>query len=255
MEAAEWVLVVATAVTAASTLVLAIATFVLARKTGTMVEETKASRIAQERPLVKVSVDRNRQYMLFVVVENVGRTPAMNVRFDFSASLVHPGFRDPKREPDQGPRNVVLSEEVSFFADGLNFLAPKDDVSVFWGETNKVIANLRERGLAEPGITVSVSYESVGGERFEREEWTLNPTVHDEFIWLVFTTPETLMDQVMKLSENINSVISSGELKVTTADERRRETKSSFRRRPLGWSRRDYLKDSFQAWWRRWFGG
>ncbi len=242
--------------TALGTLVLAGATAYLAWKTGQTVGEMKASRLAQERPLVKVSVDRSRQYILFVVVENVGRTPALNLKFDFSSPLIHPGFSHPERDNlDRGPREVVLSEEVSFFAEGLPFLAPNDSVSVFWGGTNDIMEGLRKRGLAEKGLTVTVSYESVGGERFENEEWTLNPTVHDELIWLVFTTPEMLMDQTMELSKKVSSIISSDGLKVVTADERRRESRRSLRRRPLGWTRREWLKSLVQGWWRRVFGG
>jgi hypothetical protein len=247
---------IATAATAFFTLVLAAATAYLALKTGGMVEEMKASRLAQERPLVKVSVDRSRQYMLWLVVENVGRTPALNLGFDFSAPLVHPGFSHPERDaPDEGPRDAVLSEEVSFFAKGLNFLAPNDDVSVFWGGSDAIIANLRERGLARQGITVTVSYESVGGERYAGEEWTLNPAMHDEHIWLVLTTPEMVMDRAMELSNKVSSAIGRDGLKVVTADERRREAKRSRWRRPLGWTRRRWVKMSLKDWWRRVFGG
>ena len=234
-----WTIIVACS-TAFFTLVLAIATFSLARKTSQTVAEMKASRLAQERPLVKVSIDRSRQYYLFMVVENVGRTPALNLKFGFSSPLIHPGVIRPERyNPDRDRREVVLSEEVSFLAKGLNFLAPGDNVSVFWGGTNEIMEGLRKRGLAEKGLTVTVSYEAVSGERFENEEWTLNPTMYDEPIWFVFTTPEMLIDKAAGLADKLGSAIDSGRLKVRTTKER----KGRWWHRPLGWSRRRWARE------------
>lgn len=250
---------IATGGTAIFTIILAIATAYLAYGTRQMVKEMKMSRLAQERPLVKVSIDHSRPYMLFVVVKNVGRTPALDINFGFSAPLINPSFSHPERDaPQEGFREVVLSEEVSFFAEGLNFLAPNDQVSVLWGTTGDIVEALRARGLEEKGIVVMTSYKSVSGERFENEKWTLNPVIHDELIWLMLNTPEMLMDKAAKLSDKISKAIDSkGRLKVLTADENKREGKELLDQPPVGWSKRRWKRQLLgrrRSWWRRMLG-
>jgi hypothetical protein len=62
---------------------------------------------------------------------------------------------------------------LSYFREGINFMAPQTDLPAVWDSYQNVVENLREKGLTE-GITITSYYEDRQGEKYETS-WTINP--------------------------------------------------------------------------------
>ncbi len=140
----------------------AVGTLALAGLAYIQVKELRRTRVSQERPIVVVDIDFGQRPHIDVVVRNVGKGSAQDIEFQFS----HPLFTSPIPF-DEGPkRRVTLSEELSYFKDGLAFLAPGGAVPCYWGDSKDLIAHLREEGL-ERGITVVTRYKDLVGNPFE----------------------------------------------------------------------------------------
>jgi hypothetical protein len=128
--------------------------------------EMRESRLAQERPQVIVLAEYRQRRVIEVVVRNIGRGAAKNITFEFSAPL-ESSISD-QEHPEVVPRN-----ELPYFQEGLNFLAPGAEIGVIWDTHENLLPLLRERGL-ENGITATSRYESLTGDQYETS-WVINP--------------------------------------------------------------------------------
>jgi len=128
--------------------------------------EMQESRLAQERPQVIVLAEYRQRRVIEVVVRNIGRGAAKDITFEFSAPL-ESSISD-QEHPEVIPRN-----ELPYFQEGLNFLAPGAEIGVIWDTHENLLPLLRERGL-ENGITATSRYESLTGDQYETS-WVINP--------------------------------------------------------------------------------
>ncbi len=176
---------VGTVVLAVATIILAVATVILARGTARqaevsrqvvqenrelvranreMVEEMRQTRIAQDRPHILVDIDFTYAPAFDIVIQNIGRGPAKNVKFDPLPDLLN-------------SRGKNISD-FAYFKDGLDFLAPGAEVRTFWDMSFKLIPSLDQRGNTK-GFAITANYESVAGETCS-SPWTLNPLLFRE---------------------------------------------------------------------------
>lgn len=227
----ETTLVVATALTALGTVALAVATIYLAYKTGKMVEanrdtvdanremvaEMRAGRVAQERPQVVVDADYSRSPLVDVVVRNAGRGAARDITFDFSAPMVS------SLSAEQDSVAVPLNE-LSYFKEGMNFLAPGAEIRTAWDSLVSLRPVLEEHGL-EDGFTVTSRYESLDGEPYETP-WKIDPLRMERYHFPregVADAVGKLADEVAGLTKTLGQALdpSQGEVRVSTDAERR----------------------------------
>jgi hypothetical protein len=141
---------VAQLLSALGTLLLAGLTVANVRLTRRTVGEMQTARIAQHRPQVIVDVDLDNQYMLDVVVKNIGGGAAKDITFEFSHPLVQAGSAEQK---------PPLSE-LDHFRKGIDFLAPGAQIRTAWGTYPSLVPVLNEKGLEE-GITITSKYKWV----------------------------------------------------------------------------------------------
>lgn len=281
----ENALVIATGITALSTLVLAIATAFLAKKTSetseanrqmveanrdmvnvnnamldenrrmveinsATLEEIKTGREAQERPFVAVELDYEQYPMLYVLIRNFGRGPAINVGFNFSPELETP------EEAMAHGRNGSLglsSMELPLFTRGIRFMPPRARISLWWGATDLVIKDFYKRNLQGDGIRVEIFYESIDGQHYEEETY-LDPTVMGSALYFQPPSLNKLVDPVVKAAEKLDKAIEhQGYLKIKTATERRFENKAAQRdiRQQADMNRREIEKQQEEALRRR----
>ena len=128
--------------------------------------EMRESRVAHERPQVIVLAEYRQRRVIEVIVRNIGRGAAKDITFEFSAPL-ESSISD-QEHPEVIPRN-----ELPYFQEGLNYLAPGAEIGVIWDTHENLLPLLRERGL-ENGITATSRYEDLTGERYETS-WVINP--------------------------------------------------------------------------------
>lgn len=230
-ESLEETLVLATALTALGTVALAVATIYLAYKTGKMVEanrdtveanremvaEMRASRVAQERPQIVVDADYSRSPLIDVVVRNIGKGAAREITFDFSALMVS------SLSADEHSVGVPLNE-LSYFKEGMDFLAPGAEITTAWDSIISLRPVLEEEGL-EDGITITSRYKSLDGDPYETE-WTINPLLMERYDFPeqgVVDVVKELVKEVEGLSKTFDRAMDSsqGELRVSTDAERR----------------------------------
>jgi hypothetical protein len=235
----ETAIAVGTVVLAIATIVLALATRTLAKTTSheaqasremveenrelvranrEMVAEMKASRVAQERPQVRVDADYRRSPLVNVVVRNIGKGAAKNITFHFSAPLE--SSLSAKEHSVAVPLN-----ELPYFKEGMDFLAPGAEYSSAWDSLISLKPLLRNRGL-ERGITITSRYESLGGDVYETP-WTINPLLMESYEFPekgVVDAVGEVASELGELASTLNSALDStyGELRVSTDAERRR---------------------------------
>jgi hypothetical protein len=125
----------------------ALGTLILAALAFSQVRELRATRIAQERPQVIVDEESSDPPMVHIVVRNIGKGAAKDISFDFSAPIASPASEDPNID-------VVPVNELPFFAQGVDYLAPGTEIRFFWGSMITLGPFLKERGLHD-GITIT----------------------------------------------------------------------------------------------------
>jgi hypothetical protein len=124
----------------------------LVRANREMVEEMRETRIAQDRPHILVDVDYTYQPALDILIRNMGRRPAKNIRFDPLPDLI-----------DSRGKNLT---DLGYFKDGLDFLAPGAEVRAFWDMSHQLLPYLEQQGTSE-GFAITAHYESVTGRVYE----------------------------------------------------------------------------------------
>jgi hypothetical protein len=97
-----------------------------------------------------------------LVVSNASQGAAKDITFEFSSAV-------------ESSDDTVISE-LSYFSDGLKFLAPGGETSCYWAHLDSLLPLLEEKVLQE-GVAVTVRYKDLAGETCE-SQWTLNPYVY-----------------------------------------------------------------------------
>jgi hypothetical protein len=159
-----------------------------------MLQVTEAQRTALGRPQVIVDDDYDRLPEVDVAVRNVSQGAAKDITFEFSTPIV-------------SSDGTVVSD-LTYFRDGLNFLAPNDRVTCYWDHLDSLIPFLEEKGITD-GITVTTRYKDLAGESYETE-WTLNPFKYREDRYVqtkgvsdVARSLEDLVEKVEELSQRL----------------------------------------------------
>jgi hypothetical protein len=136
-----------------------LATFVVAAGILYQGREARRARDDEDRPQIIVDADYTGRFTTNIVVRNIGHGTAKNITFEFSAPLQSTSGYD--------------INELPYFRNGINFMAPQTDLPAVWDSYQNVVRNLREKGLTD-GITITSHYEDRQGERYETA-WTINP--------------------------------------------------------------------------------
>jgi hypothetical protein len=127
-----------------------------------MLKVTEAQRTALGRPQVIVDDDYSRLSEVDIVIRNMSEGAAKEITFEFSAPV----------ESSDG--TVVY--ELSYFKDGLDFLAPGGHVTCYWDHLPSLLPLLEEKGL-EGGISVTTRYKDLAGQTYETT-WNLKPAIY-----------------------------------------------------------------------------
>ncbi len=156
-----------------------------------MLHVTEAQRTAMGRPQVIVDDDYGRLPEVDVVIRNVSEGAAKDITFEFSTTV----------ESSDG---TVISD-LSYFKDGLDFLAPGAHVTCYWDHLDSLLPLLEEKGLAG-GIMVTTRYKDLAGESYETA-WNLKPTIYRDGRYVqskgiqdVARSLEALVERVEELS-------------------------------------------------------
>jgi hypothetical protein len=136
-----------------------LATFVVAAGILYQGREARRARDDEDRPQIIVDTDYTGRFTTNIVVRNIGYGTAKNITFEFSAPL-----------PSTSGYDI---NELPYFKNGINFMAPQTDLPAAWDSYHNVVENLRAKGLTE-GIIITSHYEDRQGERYETA-WTINP--------------------------------------------------------------------------------
>jgi len=136
----------------AATITVAVATVVLAALTGVYVWVTHRILRAQTDPhvVVYVRADENRPSLIEIVIENVGRTVAGDVRFELSQPLVR-AYGVSKKAPPTETRPL----EGGPLASGIPALGPGGTRRILWGQ----YGGLRHL-LGDGRVTVTARFKS-----------------------------------------------------------------------------------------------
>lgn len=192
----------------------AVGTLGLAALAYFQVKLLRETRIAQERPQVIVDADYSDRNVVDVVVRNIGRGAAKEISFDFSAPMVHSLI-------SQGDSEFVPLNELPYFKEGIDFLAPGAEIRCTWDSYVGLLPLLREKGL-ENGIIITSKYKSLAGDSYETK-WKINPLLLSGAPQVARRGMDDLAKAVQRISKNFDRVTSLRGLRVITKTEWRQE--------------------------------
>jgi hypothetical protein len=170
-------------------MVFAVATgyyFVVRTNQGTL-EEMRAQRLAGGRPTVIVTDNYNNLPEVDLVIRNMVGGPAKEISFEFSA-------------PVEDSKGGIVSE-LPVFRDGLDFLSPEGEISIYWDHLDSLLPYLRQKGVKE-GIWVRTLYKDLAGYSYETE-WHLNPFIYEHQRYVKHRDIEDLVDVVERAVERL----------------------------------------------------
>jgi hypothetical protein len=121
--------------------------------------QARKARDDTDRPQIIVDADYTGRFTTNIVVRNIGNGTAKNITFEFSAPLQSTSGYD--------------INELPYFRNGINFMAPQTDLPAVWDSYQNVVKNLKDKGLTD-GITITSHYEDRNGEPYQTV-WTINP--------------------------------------------------------------------------------
>lgn len=188
-------------------------------------EEMKAGREAQERPFVVIEIDYEHPPMLYVLIRNLGRGPALSVTFTFLPELVTPEAAMPHGSDGL---EGLSSHWLPMFTKGIDLLPQGARISLWWGAEHFIVKHFYEENLERSGIQVKIFYESLDGTRYS-EEANLNPTGMEPALMFQPPSLSRLVNPVVEAAKKIDKAIDMhGYLKVKTATERKFEEKAMW---------------------------
>lgn len=207
---------IAQMLSAVATVILAVLTAANVALTRKTVIEMQQARISQDRPQVIVDADMSDQWMLDVVVKNIGSGAARNIRFEFSHPLVTGGSGG-EREP--------LSE-LAHFKDGIDYLAPGAELRTAWSTFAILTPILEAKGL-ENGITITSKYSALNpADKTDYEtEWNMNLLRFAGSPRWVRRGEHDIAKTLDSISKDIHRVVDFRGLKVITRSEQREENR------------------------------
>lgn len=154
------------------------------------VMEQRAARIAQDSPQILVDVNYSQRTMINIVVRNIGRGAAKDIRFDFSA-------------PVESSGGQTISD-LAYFKEGIAFLAPNTEIATVWDSYADAVEVLKNKGLRN-GITVSVKYKDLRGKAYSTK-WTINPLILEGSGYADYREFEDLVRALEKISSDIEGL-------------------------------------------------
>ncbi len=178
---------IATWGTAGGTLFLAAVTAILAWQTKNiadqnrkMVEEVRNEREERERPRVLVYVDYGQLPMLYLVIHNVGGSPAAQVTF-----TSRPALMQVRTEGGEAEEADLLHEVNSKFGPGpgIKVLPPGAKISLWWGRADALAEHYKSSPGGDQPFEGRVRYRSLTTEGTPSEDeryddvFSLNPFV------------------------------------------------------------------------------
>ncbi len=177
---ATWGTAIGTLVLAGVTAYLAWQTKKTADQNRNMVEEVRKEREERERPRVLVYVDYGRLPTLYLVIHNVGGSPASQVSFMSRPRLISPRLEDPE---DREEKKVDLLQKANEFGSGggIKVLPPGAKISLWWGDASDLAKHYEVHPGQDLPFEGKVSYRSLTKERYPREDklyediFVLNP--------------------------------------------------------------------------------
>ena len=167
-----------------------IAVLLLAVFAFIQVMEQRAARIAQDSPQILVDVNYSQRTMINIVVRNIGRGAAKDIRFDFSA-------------PVESSGGQTISD-LAYFKEGIAFLAPNTEIATVWDSYSDAVEVLKNKGLKN-GITVTVKYKDLRGKAYNTR-WTINPLVLEGSGYADYREFEDLVRALEKISRDIEGL-------------------------------------------------
>jgi hypothetical protein len=114
-------------------IVAALGYYFLIRTNQGPLEEMRAQRLAGGRPTVIVTDDYYNLPEVDLVIRNMVGGPAKEISFEFSA-------------PVESSDGTVISD-LPAFKDGLDFLAPNGEISLYWDNLDSLLTYPIEKGL------------------------------------------------------------------------------------------------------------
>jgi len=154
------------------------------------VMEQRAARIAQDSPQILVDVNYSQRTMINIVVRNIGRGAAKDIRFDFSAPIESSGGQ--------------TISDMAYFKEGIAFLAPNTEIATVWDSYADAVEVLKEKGLRN-GITVTVRYKDLRGKAYSTR-WTINPLILEGSGYADYREFEDLVRALEKISKDIEGL-------------------------------------------------
>jgi hypothetical protein len=162
--------------------------FVVRTNQGTL-DEIRAQRLAGGHPTVIVSDNYNNLPEVDLVIHNMVGGPAKNTSFEFSS-------------PVEDASGYKISD-MPVFKEGLDFLSPNGEISIYWDHLDSLLPYLREKGLKR-GIWVRTRYKDLAGYRYETE-WHLDPFIYEHRRYVTRRTLGDLVDAVEHAVERLSS--------------------------------------------------
>ena len=170
-------------------MVFAVATgyyFVVRTNQGTL-EEMRAQRLAGGRPTVIVTDNYNNLPEVDLVIRNMVGGPAKEIFFEFSS-------------PVEDSSGYKISD-MPIFKEGLDFLSPNGEISIYWDHLDSLLPYLRQKGLKR-GIWVRTRYKDLAGYSYETQ-WHLNPFIYEHRRYVTHRDVGDLVDVVERVVESL----------------------------------------------------
>lgn len=170
-----------------SVLVIGMGYFFLIRTNLRTLEEMRAQRLAGGRPTVIVTDSYENLPEVDQVIRNMIGGPAKEISFKFSA-------------PVEDSSGFVISD-MSLFREGLDFMSPNGENSIYWDNLDSLLPYLREKGLDE-GFWVRTSYKDLAGYSYQTE-WHLDPFIYEHRRYVTHRTIGDLVDVVERAVQKL----------------------------------------------------
>lgn len=187
-------------------LVTVIATFFIMRANRSSVIEMRKTREEESRPFVVIYMgrdDRNRR-IIRLVIENVGKTVARDVKITCTPPINHPS-------------SMPLSNSY-IFTQSIPTLAPKFKITTIVDS----VQNLKQSNNTYPIYEIKVSYSN-GGHKEYNDHFIIDLNIESDIIWLgekSFTDFVDSFDSFAKSHSNTMTdllrVLSDGKVKSTS---------------------------------------
>ena len=175
-----------------SVIVVALGYYALIRVTRKSVEEMRAQRLAGGRPTVIVADNYQNLPEIDIIVRNMVGGPAKDITFEFSA-------------PVEDSSGYIISD-LPIFKNGLAFLAPDGEISIYWDHLESLLPHLRKKGI-EGAISVTTRYKDLAGYSYETE-WQLNPFIYEHRRYVQHRDIGDLVDVVERAVEMLSPDVS-----------------------------------------------